>query len=57
MEDDVLSDKKQKSPFLTNKPTGTLPKRSKENSLLLNFNRKIKDEIEKFKKTINGCFL
>ncbi|WP_176547251.1 hypothetical protein [Bacillus sp. AFS053548] len=45
-----MSDKKQKSPFLTNKPTGTLPKRSKENSLLLNLNRKIKDEIDKFKK-------
>ncbi|WP_179887041.1 hypothetical protein [Bacillus sp. AFS088145] len=45
-----MNDKKQKSPFLTNKPTGTLPKRNIENSLLLNLNRKIKDEIDKFKK-------
>jgi|GEM_PF-5744252 len=45
-----MNDKKHKSPFLTNKPSGTLPKRSKDNSLLLNLNRKIKDEIEKFLK-------
>jgi hypothetical protein len=40
MGDDGIRDKKQKSPFLTNKPSGTLPKRTKENSLLLNLNKK-----------------
>lgn len=44
-----MGDKKKKTPFLTEKPTGTLPKRDKENSLLLNLNKKIKDNIDKIK--------
>ncbi|MFJ8265683.1 hypothetical protein [Peribacillus asahii] len=30
-----MGEKKQKSPFLTNKPFGTLPKRDKDDSPLL----------------------
>ncbi|MEH7415360.1 hypothetical protein V7266_08785 [Neobacillus drentensis] len=42
--------KKKKSPFLTDKPSGTLPKRDRDESLLLNLNEKIKDNIDKLKK-------
>ena len=40
-----MGEKKKKSPFLTDKPTGTLPKRDKDDSLLLNLNRKMKDHM------------
>jgi hypothetical protein len=50
MGDDAMGEKKQRSPFLTNKPSGTLPKRDKDDSLLLNLNRKMKDHIDKLKK-------
>jgi len=43
-------EKKEINTYFTNKPSGSLPKRSIENSLLLNLNRKIKDEIDKLKK-------
>ncbi|MEH7453093.1 hypothetical protein [Gottfriedia acidiceleris] len=43
-----MENKKERNTYFTNKPTGTLPNRSKENSLLLNLNRKIKDKIDKF---------
>ena len=46
-----MGEKKKKSPFLTDKSSGTLPKRDKDDSLLLNLNRKMKDHIEKLKKS------
>ncbi|MFF3024592.1 hypothetical protein ACFVRR_18375 [Gottfriedia sp. NPDC057948] len=52
-----MENKNEKETYFTNKPTGTLPKRPKENSLLLNLNKKIKVEIDKIKKRINGCSL
>lgn len=50
-DDDAMREKKKKHPFLTNKPTGTLPKREKDNSLLLNLNKEMKDNIDKLKKS------
>lgn len=46
-----MGENKKKSPFLSDKPTGTLPKRDKDDSLLLNLNRKMKDHIDKLKKS------
>lgn len=46
-----MGEKKKKSPFLTDKRSGTLPKRDKDDSLLLNLNRKMKDHIDKLKKS------
>ena len=46
-----MGEKKQKSPFLSNKLSGTLPKRDKNDSLLLNLNRKMKHHIDKLKKS------
>ena len=46
-----MGENKKKNPFLTDKPTGTLPKRDKHESLLLNLNRKMKDHIDKLKKS------
>lgn len=51
MGDDAMGEKKKKSPFLMDKPSGTLPKREKDDSLLLNLNRKLKDNIDKLKKS------
>ncbi len=50
MGDDHVGVRKKKSPFLTDKPSGTLPKRNRDDSLLLNLNTKIKDNIDKLKK-------
>jgi len=50
MGDDDVEARKKKSPFLTDKPSGTLPRRDKDDSLLLNLNRKMKDNIDKLKK-------
>jgi hypothetical protein len=49
--DDPMGEKKKKTPFLKEKPSGTLPKRDQENSLLLNLNKKMKDNIDKLKKS------
>ncbi|MGW5955749.1 hypothetical protein [Bacillus mycoides] len=46
-----MGEKKKKTPFLTDKPSGTLPKREKDDSLLLNLNKKIKENINKLKKS------
>ncbi|CRK83213.1 hypothetical protein [Neobacillus massiliamazoniensis] len=46
-----MGEKKKKNPFLTDKPSGTLPKRDKDNSLLLNLNKKMKDNIDKLKES------
>ncbi|MED4676788.1 hypothetical protein [Bacillus nitratireducens] len=46
-----MGEKKKKSPFLTDKPSGTLPKREKGDSLLLNLNKKMKENINKLKKS------
>jgi hypothetical protein len=51
MGDDAMGEKKKKSPFLSNKPSGTLPKRDKDDSLLLNLNRLMKVHIDKLKKS------
>ncbi|WP_350019430.1 hypothetical protein [Priestia flexa] len=42
--------KKKKSLFLKDSPSGTLPKRNKNDSLLLNLNGKIRKNIDKLKK-------
>jgi hypothetical protein len=49
--DDAMGEKKKKSPFLSNKPSGTLPKRDRDDSLLLNLNRKMQVQIDKIKKS------
>ena len=50
MGDDDVEVRKKKSPFLTDKPSGTLPRRDEDDSLLLNLNKKMKDKIDKLKK-------
>jgi len=50
MGDDDVSVRKKKSPFLVEKPSGSLPKRDKDHSLLLNLHKKMKDNIDKLKK-------
>ncbi len=48
--DDVMGERKKKSPFL-DKPSGTLPKRDLKDSQLLKMNEKIKENIDKIKKS------
>jgi len=48
---DTMKEKKKEKTFLTDKPTGTLPKREKDNSLLLNLNKEMKNNIDKLKKS------
>ena len=50
-DDGALGENNKKSPFLKDKPSGTLPKREIADSLLLNFPRKLKDQIDKVKKS------
>jgi hypothetical protein len=50
MGDDVVAVRKKKSPFLMDQPSGSLPKRDKDHSLLLNLHKKMKDNIDKLKK-------
>ncbi|NRD79622.1 hypothetical protein HPT25_19865 [Bacillus sp. BRMEA1] len=45
-----MGERKKKSPFLTDKPSGTLPKRNKDDSLLLNLNSKMNENIKQLKK-------
>ncbi|WP_342543701.1 hypothetical protein MHH33_09465 [Paenisporosarcina sp. FSL H8-0542] len=46
-----MGEEKKKTTFLTDKPSGTLPKREKDESYLLNLNKKMKDNINKIKKS------
>ena len=50
MGDDDVGVRKNKHPIFTDRPSGTLPRRDKDDSLLLNLNRKMKDNIDKLKK-------
>ena len=50
-DDNALGDNNKKIPFLTDKPSGTLPKRQMADNLLLNLNRKLKNNIDKLKKS------
>jgi len=50
MGDDSVGVRKKKHPFFTDRPSGTLPRRDKDDSLLLNLNRKMEDNIDKLKK-------
>ncbi|WP_249877926.1 hypothetical protein [Niallia circulans] len=45
-----MGDEKKKKTFLKKSPSGTLPKREKNDSLLLDLNKKMKDNIDKLKK-------
>lgn len=51
MGEDVMGEKKKKSPFLADSPSGTLPKRENDDSILLNLNKKMKNTIDKIKKS------
>ncbi|MBI0580696.1 hypothetical protein IEC97_25450 [Neobacillus cucumis] len=45
-----MGERKKKSPFL-DKPSGTLPKRDLKNSQLLKMNEKIRENLDKIKKS------